>query len=58
MHPDQISDWKSIVVRGISEQLASKGRREDKSKDELIEGLYRQIGQLKVEVDRVKKIWI
>lgn len=55
VHPNQIRNWKSIAVKGISELFAGKRQRDDKSKDELIGELYRQIGQLKVEVDWLKK---
>ncbi len=55
VHPNQIRNWKSIAVKGISELFVGKRQRDDKSKDELIEELYRQIGQLKVEVDWLKK---
>jgi transposase len=56
LHPNQIVEWKKQLLSG-SEQVFGNGKavtglpQEDKEKDEL----YRQIGQLKVENDWLKK---
>ena len=56
VHPQQIRRWKSIATEGIRESFIDKRQKRDKDKDMLIEELYKQIGQLKVEVDWLKKI--
>lgn len=55
VHPAQIRNWKAEAVKRLSETFAEKSKRSDKDKDALIEELYKQIGQLKVEVDWLKK---
>jgi len=55
VHPQQIRRWKSIATEGIRESFIDKRQKRDKDKDMLIEELYKQIGQLKVEVDWLKK---
>ncbi len=55
VHPGQIRRWKSIATEGIRELFMDKRQKRDKDKDMLIEELYKQIGQLKVEVDWLKK---
>ena len=51
----EIKKWKRTAVEGISELFTDRKRRGDKEKNLLIEELYRQIGQLKVELDWLKK---
>jgi len=55
VHPTQIKKWKRTAVEGISELFTDRKRRGDKEKNLLIEELYRQIDQLKVELDWLKK---
>lgn len=55
-HPAQIRTWKSEALKGLEEVFADKRRRtNDNDKEQTIQELYRQIGQLKVEVDWLKK---
>ena len=55
VHPNQIAQWKKQLLRSLPE-LFSRSRQKDKQKrDELTEYLYQQIGQLKVELDWLKK---
>jgi len=54
VHPVQISQWKQAVQDEVPRLLSSRrGRRE--KEEELKATLYQQIGQLKVEVDWLKK---
>jgi transposase-like protein len=56
VHPVQIAQWKKQLVdasSGIFEG-GSAGRRE-RERDQLVEQLYQEIGQLKVEVDWLRK---
>ena len=55
IHPNQISSWKSQLLKGAEDLFSDKRRREVIENDKLIEELYRQIGQLKVELDWLKK---
>ena len=51
----EIKKWKRTAVEGISELFTDREKTKDKEKNLLIEELYRQIGQLKVELDWLKK---
>ena len=53
--PSQITDWKKTVIAGLP-QLFATGRKDSDGVDaELTGQLYQQIGQLKVELDWLKK---
>lgn len=55
VHPNQISKWKKKLLQGLPE-IFSQARREDlRQQQELTDRLYQQIGQLKVELDWLKK---
>lgn len=55
VHPNQISKWKKKLLEGLP-QIFSQTRREDlRQQQELTDRLYQQIGQLKVELDWLKK---
>ena len=55
LHPNQIRQWKNQLL-ARSEEIFSDKRRTDKEDNaQLIEELYKQIGQLKVELDWLKK---
>jgi transposase-like protein len=55
VHPTQVKAWKQQVLTHIEEIFVDKRRKKDKEQEQLIEELYKQIGQLKVELDWVKK---
>ena len=55
VHSTQIHKWKSQVIDGISDIFSNKAAKKEKSEKELINELYKQIGQLKVENDWLKK---
>ena len=55
VHPTQITKWKRQLLEGLP-RIFSEGRREDLQQQQvLIDRLYQQIGQLKVELDWLKK---
>jgi transposase len=55
VHPNQIKTWKHHLVAHVGELFEDKRRKKEQEKDDLIEELYKQIGQLNVELDWVKK---
>jgi transposase-like protein len=55
VHPTQIKQWKMLVADGLETLFTDKRKSGVSDKDELIEELYKQIGQLKVELDWLKK---
>jgi len=55
VHNSQLYNWKKQAVEAIASSFSEKQERRSRDKDELIEELYQQIGQLKVELDWLKK---
>jgi len=55
IHASQAHKWKKQAVEGLQFIFTDKPSLELKEKNELIEELYRQVGQLKVELDWLKK---
>jgi len=55
VHPVQVSQWKKQVREGLVD-LFSAGRVRDEKDDQILrDRLYQEIGQLKVELDWLKK---
>lgn len=54
IHPGLIRNWKTILLKGAPDLFTGKGLK-DKDQAELIEQLYKKIGQLEVELDWLKK---
>jgi transposase-like protein len=55
VHPNQITKWKKIVITELPTLFAQRRAKEALEAKELQAELYRQIGQLKVELDWLKK---
>ena len=55
IHPSQLAQWKRKAVEGLPLVFSDKRVRDDKDEEALRERLYQQIGQLKVELDWLKK---
>ena len=55
VHPNQISLWKKQLLETIPEAFSKRRERDKKARRELTDRLYRQMGQLQVEVDWLKK---
>lgn len=56
LHPNQIHTWKKEFLSKASSVFSSDAEKEDKKQqEEVMEKLYAQIGQQKVEIDWLKK---
>jgi putative transposase len=55
VHPTQVTLWKKQLIEEASTLFASGRGQKEKSQEDLTAALYQQIGQLKVELDWVKK---
>lgn len=55
VHPTQIKAWKRHMLAHVEELFVDNRHKHDKEQAELVDELYKQIGQLKVELDWVKK---
>lgn len=55
VHVNQIRQWRQRLVDEIPNVFTDHRRKKEKDGEELTSELYRQIGQLKVEVDWLKK---
>ena len=55
VHPNQIGQWKKQAMEEFPKIFNGKRERKEKDGEELVDELYRQIGQLKVELDWIKK---
>jgi transposase-like protein len=55
VHPNQVMNWKKQAVSAIPESFSAKRVRQEKDDEDLKAQLYQQIGQLKVELDWLKK---
>lgn len=55
IHPVQLGQWKKQAVERLCEVFAKAKNRGEDEADELMSRLYQEIGQLKVELDWLKK---
>lgn len=55
VHRTQIANWRKRALEGLAAIFKGKHDKSLKDKDKFIEELYRQIGQLKVENEWLKK---
>ena len=55
IHPNQISQWKKRFLAESPSIFSGKQKKVEKDNEALEAELYRQIGQLKVELDWLKK---
>ena len=55
VHPVVIGQWKKQLREGLSQVFADRRQKPEQAAEELQAQLYPQIGQLKVELDWLKK---
>ena len=55
VHPNQIRQWRRQLLETLPDLFSDRRKRLEKNRDELEDELYRQIGQLKVELEWLKK---
>src|ERR1041385_4705447 len=55
VHPTLVAQWKRQLREALPEVFTERRQKPDRSAEELQAQLYQQIGQLKVELDWLKK---
>jgi transposase len=55
VHANQIRQWRKHLLDELPQVFSDRRQKVDQEKDDLVAELYRQIGQLKVEADWLKK---
>jgi transposase-like protein len=55
VHPTQVSQWKKQLLDEATQVFASARDRQAEATETLVARLYQEIGQLKVELDWLKK---
>lgn len=55
VHPTQITQWKKQALEALPDAFSTRKSQVHKAQDSLTSELYQQIGQLKVELDWLKK---
>jgi transposase-like protein len=55
IHPTQAGKWKQQLLANVENLFSNKPSGAIQEKDEIIDELYKQIGQQKVELDWLKK---
>jgi transposase len=55
VHPTQISKWKRELEKHMGDIFSNRKKKVERDKDKYIEELHKQIGQLTVELQWLKK---
>ena len=55
IHANQVMQWKKSALEGLPDVFSSRRERAAEDEEALKAQLYQQIGQLKVELDWLKK---
>ena len=55
VHANQINQWRKRLLEELPEIFSKNRQKKEKDTEDLQDELYRQIGQLKVELDWLKK---
>ena len=58
VHPSQITQWKKQLLASAEAVFSERGESAAREREELLAQLYQQIGQMKMELDWLKKkLW-
>ena len=55
VHPTQVNQWKKQVLEELPQLFTKERSQTTSDTEQLVAELYRQIGQLKVELDWLEK---
>ena len=55
VHANQIGQWRKQLLKELPTLFSDRRKKKDKDQEELISELYKQIGQMKVELDWLQK---
>ncbi len=55
VHANQIRQWRQKLLEEVPNVFSDRRRKQEKEGEEMTSELYRQIGQLKVELEWLKK---
>jgi len=55
VHPNMVRKWRKQLLEMLPDLFSGRRKKVEDDRDELEAELYRQIGQLKVELDWLKK---
>jgi transposase-like protein len=55
VHANQIRQWRQRLLEEVPLVFSDRRRKQDKESEEMTSELYRQIGQLNVELEWLKK---
>jgi transposase-like protein len=55
VHPTQLSEWKKQAIDGLPMVFSTQRSKRLQDSETLMQRLYQEIGQLKVELDWLKK---
>jgi transposase-like protein len=55
VHPNQVTNWKRQAVEGLSSVFVDRRSRPETNEETVKAELYQQIGEMKVELDWLKK---
>ena len=55
VHANQIGLWRKQLIKELPSLFSDRRKKRERDQEDLVSELYRQIGQLKVKVDWLKK---
>ena len=55
VHSNQVTQWKKQLLESLPEVFGRRREQDAQKQQELTDRLYREIGQMKVELDWLKK---